>query len=300
MGWWYGYRPYVPVAQRRAKAAKHAAKLAKGGHRVSPVMVAGRKIATTFWGKAWCENLESYSDYANRLPRGRTYVCNGSVVDLQIKPGVVKAIVSGSEIYDVEIAIDPLPEKTWKAIKRECVGQIASLIELLQGKLSRGVMEIITRRNGGLFPTPKEIKLSCSCPDYAYMCKHVAAALYGVGSRLDEQPELLFVLRKVDHLELIEQAGNVQPALAAGKSGKKTIASGDLADVFGIELDGAAEAAPMAPAAKAKPARKRSKIAGTVPAAATAPAKPTRRGVQATKLAKPLRRAGKAVARSKP
>lgn len=286
MGWWYSYKPYVSVAQRRAKAARHAAKLAKDGHKVSPVVVAGRNIATTFWGQAWCENLESYSDYANRLPRGRTYVCNGSVVDLQIEPGVVKAIVSGSEIYNIKINIDPLPAQTWKAIKRECAGQIASLIELLQGKLSRGVMEIITRRNGGLFPTPKEIKLSCSCPDYAYMCKHVAAALYGVGSRLDEQPELLFVLRKVDHLELIEQAGNVKPALAAGKSGKKTIASGDLADVFGIELDGAAEPEPAAPAAKAKPARKRGKSAAVVPAAAD----PTKREKKTKPAAKGARR----------
>ena len=208
--------------------------------------------------------------------------------------------VSGSEIYSIKINIDPLPAQTWKAIKRECAGQIASLIELLQGKMSRGVMEIITRRNGGLFPTPKEIKLSCSCPDYASMCKHVAAALYGVGSRLDEQPELLFVLRKVDHLELIEQAGNVQPALAAGKSGKKTIASGDLADVFGIELDGAAEAEPVAPAANAKPARKRGKAATTAAAAAIATTKPTRRGAKATKVVKSLRGTGKAVARSKP
>lgn len=275
MGWYnnYGFRPYVPVAQRRAKAARHVAKLAKGGRKTSPV-ICGRTIATTFWGKAWCDNLESYSDFENRLPRGRTYVCNGSVVDLLIEPGVVKAIVSGSEVYDIEIEIDPLPAKAWKAIKAECAGQIASLIELLQGKLSKGVMKIITRRNGGLFPTPDEINMACSCPDYATMCKHVAAALYGVGARLDEKPELLFVLRKVDHLELIESAGVAQPVSAAGASKKKTIAATDLADVFGIELDSAPPVPVDAPAsAKAKPARKRAK---PVPARA-APAKRTRK-----------------------
>lgn len=258
MGWYYGFRPYVSVAQRRANAARHVAKLAKGGRTISPVKIDGRKIATTFWGTAWCDNLESYSDYANRMPRGRTYVRNGSVVDLQIEPGVVKAIVSGSEIYNIQIKIDPLPAKTWKAVKAECAGQIASLIELLQGKLSKGVMEIITRRSGGLFPAPKEIHLDCSCPDYAGMCKHIAAALYGVGARLDEKPDLLFVLRKVDHLELIESAGTAQPVAAAGASKTKTIAATDLADVFGIEIDSAAPGPAEAPAPPAaKPSRKR-------------------------------------------
>src|SRR6516165_2714205 len=98
---WFGFRPYVPVAQRRAQAAREVAKRQKKGQTVSPVVIEGRAIATTFWGKAWCDNLESYSDFANRLPRGRTYVRNGSVIDLQITPGQIKALVSGSEIYKV-------------------------------------------------------------------------------------------------------------------------------------------------------------------------------------------------------
>jgi hypothetical protein len=87
----YEWRPYVPVAERRRKAMREMEKRKKKGHAVSPVTVEGRTIARTFWGKAWCENLEGYSDYANRLPRGRTYVRNGSVVDLQIKPGEIHA-----------------------------------------------------------------------------------------------------------------------------------------------------------------------------------------------------------------
>ena len=154
---WYGFRPYVPVAQRRANAVREMARLAKKGHTITPVRIDGREIASTFWGKAWCENLESYSDFENRLPRGRTYVRNGSVVDLQIKPGKVTARVSGSELYDIDIKIKPLSKPHWQTISSQCAGKIASVLELLQGRLSRGVMEIITHRQDGMFPKPSEI-----------------------------------------------------------------------------------------------------------------------------------------------
>src|SRR5258707_13378569 len=129
MSWW-SYRHYVPVAERRAKAIRKMGRLAKKGQKFSPVKIIGRKIATTFWGKAWCNNLESYSDFSNRLPRGRTYVRNGSVLDLQIEPGEIKALVSGSELYKVAIAVEPLPQKAWRDIKARCAGQIGSVVEL--------------------------------------------------------------------------------------------------------------------------------------------------------------------------
>lgn len=207
MSWNYGWRPYVPVAQRRARAARELTKLAKkNGQGASPVQLTGRKIASTFWGKAWCDNLERYSDYANRLPRGRTYIRNGSVVDLQISRGVVCARVSGSSLYKIEIQIKPLAAGLWESIQAECAGKIDSLIELLQGKLSAAVMGIVTRPERGLFPSPKEIKMECSCPDWADLCKHLAATLYGVGARLDHNPELLFLLRGVDPSNLISRA----------------------------------------------------------------------------------------------
>jgi uncharacterized Zn finger protein len=237
MGWYYDYKPYVPVAKRRQQAQRAMEKRRKQGHAVSPIVIDGRTIAKTFWGKAWCENLESYSDYANRLPRGRTYVRNGSVVHLDIKPGKITALVSGSELYTVEITISALPHAHWKCVKDRCAGQIGSLVELLQGKLSKSVMEVVTQHGGGLFPKPAEIEMKCSCPDWAGMCKHVAAVMYGIGARLDQKPELLFLLRKVDHLELIEGAVDAGPVSEAGKpKGKKTIAAGELADVFGIEM----------------------------------------------------------------
>ena len=182
------WRRYVPRATRRKQAAQEMAKLAKKGHVVSPVVLHSRTIAQTFWGKAWCENLERYSDYSNRLPRGRTYVRNGSVVDLQISPGVVTAMVSGSRVYRIEIKVAAVPNQSWTSICRDCSGAIDSLVELLQGRLSQAVMTRICRQKTGLFPSPSEIKFTCSCPDWASMCKHVAAVLYGIGARLDTSP----------------------------------------------------------------------------------------------------------------
>ena len=239
MSWYYGYRPYVPVAQRRAQAAKYAAKLAKKEKRtLAPVQLNGRVIAASFWGKAWCENLERYSDFENRLPRGRTYVRNGSVIDLHIERGKVSAVVSGSEVYRVAIVIKTLPAPTWTRIKTDCARSIDSLIDLLQGRFEQAIMQRLTQREGGLFPQPKEIKMTCTCPDWAGMCKHVAATLYGIGARLDTAPELLFTLRAVDQLELINQAVAVDNlSVALQGDGQPALSAANLGEIFGIDLD---------------------------------------------------------------
>jgi uncharacterized Zn finger protein len=224
---------------RRRRVGKTLAKLVKG-RSVAPVSIEGRAIARSFWGKSWCSNLERYSDYANRLPRGRTYVRNGSVVDLQIARTRVSALVSGSRLYTVTITIAPVTAARWKAICRDCAGSIDSLVELLQGRLSKGVMDRVCRQGDGLFPVPGQIKLSCSCPDWAEMCKHVAAVLYGVGARLDEQPALLFELRGVDQNDLIARAGE---RVALGKEAPPTpmlLGEGDVAALFGLEMADAA------------------------------------------------------------
>jgi uncharacterized Zn finger protein len=212
------------------------AKLKKKGHLVAPVIVDGRAIAKTFWGKAWCENLERYSDYANRLPRGRTYVRNGSVIDLQISPGQIKALVSGSEIYKVTVKVVPVSKARWQAICTDCAGAIDSLIELLQGRFSKGVMERVCHQKTGLFPSPQEIKLSCSCPDSAGMCKHVAAVLYGIGARIGQQPELLFRLHEVDEKELIAGAGKALPLARKAPAAKKVLGGEDLSALFGLDI----------------------------------------------------------------
>lgn len=230
-----GWGKYVPVAKRQAQAKRKMAELKKIGYNVQPVEIEGRTIARTFWGKKWCDNLEAYSDYANRLDRGRTYVRNGSVVDLQIGKGKVTALVCGSELYQVKITIKDLDKKRWQAMLGECAGQVASLVELLQGRLSSAVMDVVTRHGKGLFPAPDEITFKCNCPDYASMCKHVAASLYGVGARLDTQPEVLFLLRGVDPLELITQASNVHIA-DTPDTGAQTLGDTDLSALFGIDL----------------------------------------------------------------
>lgn len=252
---YYDWRPYVPVAERRARAQKKAAKLRKQGFDIKPVHIEGRKIARTFWGEAWCDHIESFSDYENRLPRGRTYIRNGSVYHLDIAQGEVNAMVSGSESYTVKISVKRLPDKKWKEVKNRCAGQIGSILELLQGRLSKNVMSVVTHRTEGLFPLPEEISLKCSCPDWAVMCKHVAAALYGVGARLDEQPELLFLLRGVDHEELIGAQVEVAAAATVAEAGRRRIADDALADVFGIEMkeDGTPPEPEPKAKAKAKP-----------------------------------------------
>ena len=233
---YHEWRPYVPVAERRRKAEKKLAKLKKRSQSVSPVTIEGRAIAKSFWGKSWCTNLERYSDYENRLPRGRTYVRNGSVVDLQIAKSIVSALVSGSDLYTVTITIAPVTATRWKAICSDCAGTINSLVELLQGRLSKGVMDRVCREGDGLFPAPKEIKLSCSCPDWADMCKHVAAVLYGVGARLDEKPALLFELRGVDQNELLANAGQELSLKKAVPATTKLLNDGDVAALFGLEM----------------------------------------------------------------
>ena len=237
---------YVPVAERKRRAAARRNKLEKAGERLEPVQATARAIATTFWGRAWCRNLERYSDYESRLPRGRSYLRQGAVLDLRLSAGQVRAQVMGSELYTLTIHVAPLKPVAWRRLRKACAGGIGSTIELLQGRLSEHVMTVITEPGRGLFPEPGEIRLDCSCPDWADMCKHAAAVLYGVGVRLDERPELLFTLRGVDHLDLIAGAG----AAAAGQASRADRGAPDglrddqLADVFGIELAETAAGAP--------------------------------------------------------
>jgi uncharacterized Zn finger protein len=241
-----GWKPYVSVAARRLHAARAVARLTKKGQPTSPVVIDGRKIAKTFWGKAWCDNLERYCDFENRLPRGRTYVRNGSVVDLQIAPGTVRAMVSGSDLYRIEVKVAAVPKARWTGVCRDCAGGIDSVVELLQGRFSRGVMTRICEEKTGLFPSPAEIELTCSCPDWASMCKHVAAVLYGIGARLDEQPDLLFALRRVDQQDLITRAGKGLAPTGNGPKAGKVLDADDLSAVFGIEIAQTAKRRPAA------------------------------------------------------
>lgn len=241
MDGWSRWRPHVPAHARRAKAARKVASLAKKGHKAEPVEIEGKTIARTFWGKAWSDNLEAYSDFSNRLPRGRTYVRNGSVIDLTISAGVVKALVAGSEIYEIEITFSPMAMSRWRELVQCAAERIGSLVELLQGRLDKNVMEVLASQKTGLFPSPREIKMKCSCPDWATMCKHVAATLYGVATRLDSRPELIFVLRQVDQSELIRRAGAGIASMGADTPATcPKLETSDLSEIFGIELEDSA------------------------------------------------------------
>jgi uncharacterized Zn finger protein len=275
-GYYSGWPAYVPVTERRKKAAREIARLRTAGQNVTPVVIEGRKIAASFWGKAWCDNLESYQDYANRVERGRSYVRNGAVIDLRIGPREVRAKVIGSEIYSILITIKPLPAAAWTSICTDCAGRVDSLVALLQGRLSKPVMERVCRQADGLFPKPAEIRFSCSCPDSASMCKHVAAALYGAGARLDAEPELLFRLRAVDAGEIFANLDAALPASRSGGAGAR-LDAGDLSDIFGIDM-----------AASAPPPKPKTKASSPAAAKFSAPARISRSKGGGAKTAKPV------------
>lgn len=239
-----GWKPYVPVAKRRRQTARTVEKLRKKRQSVAPVTIEGRRIATSFWGRAWCDTIESYHDYAYRLERGRSYVRNGAVVDLQIAPGQITALVNGSTLYRTTVIVAPTPPAKWHSICADCTGRIESLVELLQGRFSKPVMERLCSQESGLFPRPSEIRFTCSCPDHASMCKHVAAVLYGIGARLDHSPELLFRLRAVDETALLADLGAALPGARKGPEAAKALVGDDLAALFGLDIaDGGAPAA---------------------------------------------------------
>ena len=234
---WYSHKPYVSAAQRKARVKREVDKRQKKGESLAPVQVEGLKMGETFWGQSWCKHIESFGEIGKRLPRGKTFVRNDSIIDMQIRQGLITAMVMESELYSIRIRITPLSSLQWQKIKRKTAGQIGSMLELLQGRLSDSVMQSVTSSSDGLFPKAGQLSMDCSCPDDAQMCQHLAAVLYGVGCRLDEEPDLLFKLRGVDHRELINEA-----TTAAGNAtvvgNRKVIAADDLSMVFGIEIDG--------------------------------------------------------------
>lgn len=242
MGFYNDFPEYVPVAKRKKRAEQAIEKMKKKSPSIAPVVITGRTIAKTWWGKSWGANLESYADYSNRIERGRSYVRHGAVLDLQITKGKVSALVQGStsKPYQVTITIAPLSAETWDGIVKECAGKISTLQELISGAFPKALSELFTMKGRGLFPSPKEIALACNCPDSAKMCKHVAAALYGVGARFDEDSALFFVLRGVSVDDLItmslaQKSGSMLDK-PKGRS-RRVIANDKLTDVFGIEMD---------------------------------------------------------------
>lgn len=266
MSYW-GFPKYVTVAEKKAKAAQKLKELSKKKPNMKPVALKGSALAHTWWGKAWNRNLEQYADYSNRIGRGRSYVRHGAVLDLQIEPGEVIALVQGSNRnpYSVSVKIQTLKKETWQRMKTACEGTLESFQELLAGNFPKALGEIFICKDSGMFPAPIELKFDCSCPDWADMCKHVAAVLYGVGVRLDEDPKLFFRLRDAGIDELIKQAvaGKVEKLLEkAGRKSGRIIEDKDIASVFGIDIE-EQPAIVKNKTAKAGAGRKKSKPAKT-------------------------------------
>ena len=227
---------YEEAQERKERLQREIAKRQKRGEKFEalPAPAGQKKLSTTFWGQAWCRNLESYQVYESRLPRGRSYLRQGNVYNMEIEPGKLSAVVAGSELYDTTIVIQPLPKGQWQQIVESSAGQVGSMLDLLAGKLGDGLMKVLTDPDDGLFPKPKEIRFNCSCPDHADMCKHVSAVLYGVGVLLDTKPELLFTLRGVDQAELLSNASSA--AITDLSSGDGDLVGADLSAIFGIDL----------------------------------------------------------------
>jgi uncharacterized Zn finger protein len=234
------YPEYTPVSERRAAARRQIELLRKKDRDISPVVPEGKKIVTTWWGKAWVENLESYADYENRIGRGRSYLRNGMVLDLKISERAVRALVAGSrrQPYDVEIGIDPLSGARWNAIVSRIGRRISNAEDLAGGRFPDDLKEKFLRQGEGLFPSPEEIHLDCSCPDWAYMCKHVAAVLYGIGTRLDSDPLIFFTLRGIDCSELLKKSIDEKMNAMlrnADKKSSRVIDGADIAGLFGLD-----------------------------------------------------------------
>ena len=241
--WWREQR-YVSVGEKRARAERKFKALVKKNPNLRPIIIEGSTLVTTWWGKAWNKNLKSYADYSNRVGRGSSYVRHRAVLDLQINPGRVTALVMGSRStpYEVSVDIQPLDKKIWEGIKEQCVGHFDSLKDLLAGKFPKKLAQLFTVQREGLFPSPKDITMNCSCPDWATMCKHVAATLYGIGARFDEDPALFFELRKVRVEDLVEETLNEATTQLLDRSEERgsqaqIIDDSELSTIFGIDMD---------------------------------------------------------------
>ncbi|MBI9089097.1 MAG: hypothetical protein JEZ12_07770 [Desulfobacterium sp.] len=304
----YGFPKYVSVAEKRAKTEKKLKQLKKKNPGIAPIEITGRKLAESWWGISWNKNLESYADFSNRIGRGRSYVRHGAVLDLKIEEGKILSLVQGSTArpYKVEISIKKLKPKVWETIVQACKGEIGSLGLLMDGKLPKTMESLLTHPDHGMFPSPGEIDFDCSCPDWALMCKHVAATLYGVGARLDQDPSLFFTLRGVKMEALVSQAvkGEADALIkrAKSKGSKRIIQDADLSSAFGIDMDdlpAPPAKTPKKKAVKTIPALvKRKKVSATKAVKTVAPVVKRKKALvkKATKTVVPPKKSAKTVA----
>lgn len=234
------FQPYkIPTATELEKK-KEKSRTRLRGHDLKPIVIEGKTLGRTWWGKAWNQNLESYADYSNRVGRGKTYVRQGMVIHLNIEEAQVFGLVQGRKKapYEILVKIEPSTEDDIKAIGEISRQHVESFESLLHGEFPKELEVLFTRKGFGLFPSPKEIDFYCSCPDHAYMCKHVAAVLYGIGSRLDEDPQLFFTLRQINGINFIKESIDVvltDMLNGAGVKTERTISEEKAKRLFGFD-----------------------------------------------------------------
>lgn len=233
----YGYFDTPSVAELRQMAKDSLAK----NKDYDPVIFEGNsrsKICKSWWGDAWCRNLDRYADWDNRIDRGRSYLRNGTVIDLKMNGGEIYAKVQGSREtpYTVKITIDPINEKKSRKIEKQAAGKIQNIEALLTGTFPESLKEDFFQE-GMLFPSLKEIHFNCSCPDWASLCKHVAATLFGVGVRLDTDPKIFFQMRGINIEDFVEKAisGKLEKMLKnADKITPRIIKDSEIMNLFGV------------------------------------------------------------------
>jgi uncharacterized Zn finger protein len=178
-------------------------------------------IGETWWSQRFIELLESFG-VGSRLKRGRTYARAGQVVELEVEPGLVLAKVQGSRYspYRVRIRGKVLSEHQWRRAENAMAAQALPLAKLLAGEMPHDIEELFASCKLTLFPRSKrELTASCSCPDWANPCKHVAAAYYLLAERFDENPFLIFAWRGREQDELVAR---LRARRGAGTSGGRT------------------------------------------------------------------------------
>ena len=237
MGYSYYDYSYTTMDDLKRLAKKSTERLTKKGLILEPVHLVGNKIAKNWWGISWIDNLEKYSDYINRLPRGKKYLKSDCILDLKIKKGRIDAIVQGSSSkpYEVCVHIKVLNKEKIEDIVQLCENKIESIENLINGKFPDTLKEVFIGKNG-LFPSPNEIEFDCSCPDYASLCKHVASVLYAIGAKFDTDPRLFFELRGIDVNQFIKKAvdNSIEKLLVEKKKSERVIAEEDMDRLFGI------------------------------------------------------------------
>ncbi len=235
----YDYGYYETKAEKRRRIGEKLERLRKTDPNIAPLTIEGNTLAKSWWGKAWGKNLESYADYKSRLSRGKNYVKQGAILDLKIEEGKVNSKISGSgsKIYDCEIHIERLSDERLKKILEHCQNKISTLDALLTGDFSEELLELFQDKSYGLFPSPDEISFRCDCPDVANICKHVAATLYAIGTKFDDDPMFFFELRQIESENLIQKS--VEKKLEnmlehVGKKTSRTMDASKISDVFGL------------------------------------------------------------------